>query len=113
MGAYRIGTPVPEFTGEVGGLAFAKGVYEGEVPDGPLMYFRAQGYSVEELGASEPVPGEDVPTDPDEMTVKQLKAYAASNGIDLGAATKRDDILAAITAAPPASSDTSNGGDPQ
>jgi len=49
MGAYRISTPVPEFTGEVGGLAFAKGVYEGEVPDGPLAYFTAQGYTVEPL----------------------------------------------------------------
>lgn len=32
----------------------------------------------------------------DEMTVDELKAYAAENNIDLGEATKKADILAAI-----------------
>lgn len=30
--------------------------------------------------------------------VADLKAYAADNGVDLGDATKKDDVLAAITA---------------
>ena len=34
-----------------------------------------------------------------EMTVKELQAYADTNGIDLGEATKKADILAAIKAA--------------
>jgi hypothetical protein len=46
---FRISTPVPGFNGEVGGCHFAKGVYEGPVGDGPLAYFRSQGYGVEEL----------------------------------------------------------------
>lgn len=35
----------------------------------------------------------------DKMTVAELKAYAAEHKIDLGEATKRDDILAVIAAA--------------
>jgi hypothetical protein len=35
----------------------------------------------------------------DDMTVPQLKEYAALNKIDLGDATKKEDILAAIKAA--------------
>lgn len=31
--------------------------------------------------------------------VADLKAYAADNGVDLGEATKKDDVLAAIVAA--------------
>lgn len=46
---YRISAPEPAFKGEVGGLYFANGVYEGEVPDGPLAYFTSQGYGVEEV----------------------------------------------------------------
>lgn len=34
----------------------------------------------------------------DKRTVKQLKAYADENGIDLGGATKKPEILAAIAA---------------
>ena len=34
-----------------------------------------------------------------EMTVDELKAYAAEHGIDLTGASKKDDILAAIQAA--------------
>lgn len=35
----------------------------------------------------------------DKMTVPELKAYAAEHQIDLGDATKREDILAAIATA--------------
>ncbi|MEV4053033.1 hypothetical protein AB0J55_17760 [Amycolatopsis sp. NPDC049688] len=61
MTKFRISTPVAEFTGEVGGCAFAKGVYEGEVGDGPLAYFRSQGYTVEELDET---PAEPEATEP-------------------------------------------------
>lgn len=37
--------------------------------------------------------------DIDNMTVDQLKAYAAEQKVDLGAAAKKEDILAAIKAA--------------
>lgn len=36
--------------------------------------------------------------DLDALTVNDLKATAASEGVDLGAATKKDDIIAAIRA---------------
>lgn len=39
---------------------------------------------------------EEKAADFDEMTVAELKAYAAANNIDLGEATKKADILAAI-----------------
>jgi hypothetical protein len=43
----------------------------------------------------------------DGMTIAQLKAHAAENNIDLGEATKRDDILALVKAAdaPPTGAD--------
>lgn len=52
MTAYRISTPVADFTGEVGNCQFVRGVYEGEVPDGPLAYFTQAGYTVEKLAAA-------------------------------------------------------------
>lgn len=56
MTNYRISAPVRDFTGEVGGCAFAKGVYEGPVEPGPLHYFTNAGYSVEELDEVPAVP---------------------------------------------------------
>ncbi|MFF9146327.1 hypothetical protein ACF1BN_15850 [Streptomyces sp. NPDC014861] len=35
----------------------------------------------------------------EDMTVDQLKAYAAAEGIDLGTATRKDEIRAAVVAA--------------
>lgn len=56
---------------------------------------RAKGYAVE--GEPDQV---EVQADPlKKMTVDELKEYAATNGIDLGEATKKADILAAIQAA--------------
>lgn len=40
--------------------------------------------------------------------VDELKAYATENGIDLGEATKKDDILAAINASDHGSDDDSD-----
>jgi hypothetical protein len=51
MSEYRITTPVRDFTGDVGGCSFAKGVYTGPVEPGPLHYFRSAGYGVEEVVA--------------------------------------------------------------
>ena len=46
----------------------------------------------------------DTPDDPedlnlDEMTIAQLKAFAKENGIDIGDASKKQDIIDAIVAA--------------
>ena len=51
------------------------------------------GYAVEEIGentSASPFSG---------MKVDELKAYAAEHNIDLGEATKKDDIIAVISAA--------------
>lgn len=49
---------------------------------------------VEEIATEEPA---DKPLE--KRTPAELKKYAADNGIDLGDATKKEDILAAIAAA--------------
>lgn len=54
MTDFRISTPVKDYTGVVGGCAFARGVYVGPVESGPLGYFRQAGYTVEELPAAPP-----------------------------------------------------------
>lgn len=48
---YRVTTPVPDFVGLVGNCMFHAGRYMGPVEEGPLAYFRAQGYGVDELDA--------------------------------------------------------------
>lgn len=40
-----------------------------------------------------------VPKPVDKMTVEELKAHAAEHSIDLGEASKKDEILAAVQAA--------------
>lgn len=62
MKRYRIHTPVPGHTEVIGTVAFANGVAECEAEPtaAPLMYFRAQGYAIEELDED----GEWVPENP-------------------------------------------------
>lgn len=78
----------PTFCGiDAGGVQFANG--QAIINECPLVeWFREhEGYSVTEeypLAA---------------MKVEELKAYAAEKGIELGEATKKADIIAAIKAA--------------
>lgn len=50
----------------------------------------------EVLGRDADVAGQDVPDDLDGRKVDDLKAYAEEFGVDLGDATKKADIVAAI-----------------
>lgn len=59
-----------------------------------IASFGASGASVAALNDDVPV-GDELSA----MTVAQLKEYAKANGIDLGDATRKDDILTAIRAA--------------
>lgn len=97
--APKIHTPVKGFTGTVAGVTFADGT--GETNDeGAIAYFERHGYTIDDEPPAFP---EGDPTDA--WKVDQLKAYAAAHGIDLGAASKKDEIVAAIAAAkqaPPA-----------
>ena len=92
----RVETPVEGFTGEVAGVAFADGVGNTDNPNA-LNYFRRHGYKVGAAEAAQP----DGPALPDgdpaeSWTAAQLKAYAAAHDIDLGTATKKADVWAAI-----------------
>lgn len=49
MKTYRVTTPMPGFTGDVGAISFANGeAIVGEDQTSALAYFEAQGYSVAE-----------------------------------------------------------------
>lgn len=91
--------PVEGFTGHVAGVAFENGV--GETTDtAALAYFHRQGYTVVQDEAEEPALPEGDPSD--KWTVGQLTAYAATHGVDLGDAKKKDELLAALVPAAPA-----------
>ena len=76
-------------------------LYKGAIlPEGctNLAHLKAVGL-VAETAEPEPEPELAVETkDFDDMTVDELKAYAAEHNIDLTGASKKDDILAAIQA---------------
>ncbi|WP_342409829.1 hypothetical protein [Paenibacillus sp. FSL R10-2778] len=81
MTKYKVMTPVLQ-----GGVIVASG--EIELDD-------KQALRLQELGAiGEEVPEESVPLE--EMKLPALKVYAKDHNIDLGEATKREDVLAAI-----------------
>ena len=72
-----------------------------EFEDAEAAALVAGGYGVYE-GDTRPKPDAEVEDKPlEKQTVEQLKAYAAEHGIDLGDATKKADVLAAIAKASP------------
>lgn len=92
----------PSFCGiDAGGVQFANG--QAIINECPLVgWFREhEGYSVKEVPEpKDPTDEESKEKDPfDSMKVEELKEYAAENGIDLGDATKKADIIAVIKAA--------------
>lgn len=65
-----------------------------------LKWFDRRSQFTVEWGDAPPPPPPEVTTPtPDlaALTVAQLREYAAENGIDLGTATRKADILAAVT----------------
>ncbi|MBJ7481555.1 Rho termination factor N-terminal domain-containing protein [Rhodococcus sp. (in: high G+C Gram-positive bacteria)] len=87
-------TPVEGFDGVVIGVQFKDG--KGETDNaGALAYFRRHGYGV---AGSDPVePEGHSPADSlNDLSVPKLREYAKDKGIDLGDASKKADILAAI-----------------
>lgn len=96
----KISTPVSGFTGTVAGVTFADGV--GETADeSTIAYFERHGYTVTAEAAPEPLPDGNPA---DSWKVDQLKRWASEHDLDLQGASKKEDILAAITASlnPPA-----------
>lgn len=90
-------TNIPNFTGvDAGSVAFANGT--ATISDARMVeWFREHdGYSVEEAdGTASSVESNPV----SRMKLEELKAYAAEKGIDLGDASKRDEIIEKIKAA--------------
>ena len=74
-----------DYTGISASVPFAGGVGYTD-NDHLIAWFQAHGYTVD-ASAETPV---------DMMPVAELRAYAEGKEIDLGAATKKEDILAAI-----------------
>lgn len=83
-----------EFSGRIDGEALARPIKVDEIIAGELAEVAVrEGWAVaHDENVAE---GEDS-ADLDAMTVDELKAFAAENGIDLGDATKKADIRAAI-----------------
>jgi len=94
----KIRTKNPKFTGRRAGIDFRDGV--GELRDDDervAAQLERLGYTVENDGDVEGAGGGEHPLDG--LTVEQLKAHAAEQGIDLDGASKKADIIAAIDAA--------------
>lgn len=90
-----IRTPNADFTGTRAGVSFVNGV--GQTDDqAALVSFRRHGYVIEDA--------KDSDEDPlGKLTIDELKAHASELSIDLGDASKKADIKAAIEAATAAS----------
>lgn len=85
----KIRTKNPEFTGTRAGIKFVNGV--GETSDEKAIgQLKRLGYTVEDESDEDPL---------GKLTVDELKAHAAEAGIDLGDASKKADIKAAIETA--------------
>lgn len=76
MTNYRITTPVKDFTGEVAGVAFARGVGHTSNP-AALNYFRSAGYGVEPVDEQKVEP-EVVEQEPAEVQPPTKSASKAS-----------------------------------
>lgn len=89
----KITAPVKDFSGTVAGVDFVKGA--GDTDDeNAIAYFERHGYTVGGASDSKAETPEGGPSE--KWTVDQLKAYAAEKKIDLGDASKKVEILAAI-----------------
>lgn len=89
----KIICPNKQYNGLSASVPFTNGIGETDKPH-LIEWFREHGYTVED----EQQGGEGGISD---MTVKELKAYAAEKNIDLGEAKTKADIVAAIEAAEP------------
>lgn len=82
-----------EFPGRPDNEALSRMITEGEIITGDLAQVAVDNEWAKEVGdETEASP----PKSLDDMTAKELKAYAAERNIDLGDASKKDDIRAAI-----------------
>lgn len=79
----KIYAPNKQYNGISASVRFINGVGETDRPE-LLAWFSSKGYEV------------DMVKPLDKMSIAELKAYAEQNQIELGGATKKDEILAII-----------------
>lgn len=103
----KIIAPNKEFTGKRAGVAFVDGKAETD-EESAIRYFSKHGYKVEGYEKPEPQSAQEAPRVEDKaldplagLNVEELRAYAAENDIDLGGASKKDDIKGVILASAP------------
>lgn len=99
MSTYRITTPVADFAGTAGEYKFDKGVYEGEVSDGALSYFRTAGYGVEDLSVDPDGPGGLPPKAAVRGDWEQAARELGITDEDIAAASNKDQLIELVTAA--------------
>ncbi|MEY9837439.1 hypothetical protein [Streptacidiphilus sp. EB103A] len=89
MTTFRVTTPVPGFTGDVGAISFVKGhaFVSDDDNDAALIYFRGQGYLVEDIAD---LPAEETVGAGDAARVTELEAENADLKAQLAAATPSD-----------------------
>ncbi|MFX3631859.1 MAG: hypothetical protein ACE3L7_07240 [Candidatus Pristimantibacillus sp.] len=99
--ARKIYAPNKQYTGISASVPFVNGVGESSDPS-LLEWFQKHGYEVEDETEDElKVKAENEQKDKllESFTVKELHEYAEARQIDLGDATKKDEILAVIKTA--------------
>lgn len=120
MTTYRVTAPVVGYSGEVGSISFAKGVaFVSDVDnDAALIYFRAQGYLVEDVAdlpaAESGGAGDAARVAELEVRVAELEAQLAAtppaeNATDTPAAPPEPDPIPEQPAKPAAPAKTSSG----
>lgn len=96
---YKVTLPI-DFSGARYGIAFMRSV--GKTDDDRIAaMMRRKGFQVEPEEPKEfvePVEPEEPGKSVSDMTLEELKAYAAARGVDLAGKTKKADILAAVLA---------------
>ncbi len=90
----KIICPNKQYDGVSASVTFTNGVGETDKPN-LIAWFREHGYTVEECGKTEGGNGGGF----EDMTAKELKAYADEKKIDLGKAKTKPEMIAAITKA--------------
>lgn len=97
----KIICPNKQYNGLSASVPFTNGIGETYKPH-LIEWFREHGYTIE----GEPQGGEGGIGD---MTIKELKAYAAEKSIDLGEAKTKAEIITAIEAAEAVDGDDEGG----
>ena len=87
----KVFSPNKDYTGISASVHFSQGV--GECTDPYLLgWFKSKGYTVEEIEKLDNSGDLDL----ENMSIKQLKAYAEEKEINLGKATRKEGILKKI-----------------